>query len=432
MLIKNASVIPMTGAGVVLKNASLGIENGVIKSIGGTKEDDAPKAKEVIDAHGHIVMPGLVNAHAHTAMCVMRGFADDYPLQSWLFDKVFPVEARLTERAIVAGAVLGMAEMIRTGTTSFSDMYFMQPAVAKAVEAAGMRANLCNAVLAIGEDYAFEKDRAVIETRTLLKEYSLSAFVRADVSIHAEYTSKPEIWLKVHEWAKEHGAVTHMHLSETRAEHEEAKARHGMTAAAAFEKYGIFDTPVLAAHGVWLEDEDMDILASHGAALAHCPVSNLKLGSGTANLKRLLEHGVNVCLGTDGACSNNSLDLFEELKLSALLAKGVSLDPTAVTAYEALKLATVNGAVAQGRGDETGTLEVGKQADLIMLNTDSPNLTPVYDPISTVVYSARGSDVEMTMVGGKVLYRNGEWKTIDVEKAKRDVMECAVPIVLGR
>ena len=426
-LIKNATVIPMTATGEVKYDCSVGIRDGVIVFVGKTE----PEAREVIDAGGKIVMPGLVNAHAHTAMCVMRGFADDYTLKSWLFDKVFPVEARLDERAIVAGATLGMAEMIRTGTTSFSDMYFCQPAVAEAAERIGMRANLCNAVIALGDEYDFEKDRAVIETRKLLEKYGNTGRIRADVSIHAEYTSSPAVWKRVHEWAKERGVVTHIHLSETKAEHEEAKARHSMTAAAAFEKHGIFDTKTLAAHGVWLEPGDLEILAKHGVSVAHCPVSNLKLGSGTADVAAMKRAGVNVCLGTDGACSNNSLDLFEEIKLSALLAKGMSLDPTALPAYEALEMATVNGAAAQGREGETGMIKEGCRADIIMIDKDSAHMRPVYDPVSAVVYSARGSDVCMTMVDGRILFRDGEWLTLDIEKAIREVEEYAVPIVKG-
>lgn len=426
VVIKNAVVIPMTEAGKFFRGCSVGIKDGRIAYVG----FDAPDSREVIDARGHILMPGLVNAHAHTAMCVMRGYADDYTLQSWLFDKVFPVEARLTERAIVSGVVLGMAEMIRTGTVSFSDMYFCQPAAAAAVREAGMKANLSNAVVALSPDYDFEKDRAISETRELLAEYGVSGDIRADAAIHAEYTSFPAVWEKVHRLAAESGAVTHIHLSETKLEHEEAKTRHGMSAAKAFEKYGVLDTRVLAAHGVWLEKDDMELLASHGASLAHCPVSNLKLGSGVADITSMIGAGLNVCVGTDGACSNNSLDLFEEIKLSALLPKGVSHDPTEITAYDSLVLATVNGARAQGRTD-SGTVEVGMAADLILIDTDSPHLFPIYDPISTVAYSARGSDVRMTMVNGRVLYMDGEWKTIDVEKAKRDVAQFAVPIVKG-
>ena len=426
-LIKNAVLLPMTAPGEVIYGANVGIKDGKTVFVG----RDEAEAASVIDAAGRLVMPGLINAHAHTAMCVMRGYADDYSLKSWLYDKVFPVEARLDERAIVAGAELGMAEMLRFGTTSFSDMYFCQPAVAKAAERIGIKANLCNAVLALGDSYVFEKDRAVIETEELLKEYGAKGPIRADVSIHAEYTSPPEIWRRVHAWAKETGVVTHIHLSETKSEHEECIARRGMTPAAAFAANGVMDTPVLFAHGVWLSGDDMRLIAERSASVAHCPVSNLKLGSGVADVHAMIGNGVNVCLGTDGVCSNNSLDLFEEIKLAALLAKGKNLDPTALPAYEALKMATVNGAKAQGREGETGVIAPGYDADIIMINTDAPHLRPIYDPISAAAYSVQGADVAMTMVMGRVLYKDGEWLTLDVEKAVREVEEYAVPIVKG-
>ncbi len=426
-LIKNAVLLPMTAPGEVIYGANVGIKDGKTVFVG----RDEAEAASVIDAAGRLVMPGLINAHAHTAMCVMRGYADDYSLRSWLYDKVFPVEARLDERAIVAGAVLGMAEMLRFGTTSFSDMYFCQPAVARAAERIGIKANLCNAVLALGDSYVFEKDRAVIETEELLKKYGAKGPIRADVSIHAEYTSPPEIWRRVHAWAKETGVVTHIHLSETKSEHEECIARRGMTPAAAFAANGVMDTPVLFAHGVWLSGDDMRLIAERSASVAHCPVSNLKLGSGVADVHAMIENGVNVCLGTDGVCSNNSLDLFEEIKLAALLAKGKNLDPTALPAFEALKMATVNGAKAQGREGETGVIAPGYDADIIMINTDAPHLRPIYDPISAAAYSVQGADVAMTMVMGRVLYKDGEWLTLDVEKAVREVEEYAVPIVKG-
>ena len=423
VLIKNALIIPMTGRGIYM-TGSIGVKGGRIAYVG----SEASEAASVIDAGGRIVMPGLVNAHAHTAMCVMRGYADDYPLQTWLYEKVFPVEARLDERAIVAGAVLGMAEMIAAGTTSFSDMYFCQPAVAEEVNRIGMRANLCNAVLALGDDYEFEADRAVIETRGLIEKWGASGRVRADVAIHGEYTSSPAVWAKVSAWAREYGLVTQIHLAETKAECDGALERHGCTTAEAFYKHGI----LLAAHGVWLTGRDMALLAEKGVSVAHCPVSNLKLGSGIADAAAMQRAGVNVCLGTDGSCSNNSLDLFEEIKLAALLAKGTSLDPTAVDDYSALEMATVNGAKAQGREGEVGRIKEGYEADIIMLDSTAPHLQPVYDPVSTAVYSAKGSDVCMTMVAGRVLYQNGKWLSLDINKALDDVKKYSVPIVLNK
>ena len=222
-----------------------------------------------------------------------------------------------------------------------------------------------------------------------------------------------------------------VHVSETRKEHETCIARRGVTPTRALYDAGVFQAKVLAAHGVWLTDEDMDIFAETGASVAHCPVSNLKLGSGIARMAEMKRRGVNVALGTDGCCSNNTHDLFEEVKLAALLQKGVSGDPTSVNAYEALKMATVGGAKAQGRENEIGRVAEGFDADLILIDADSPLLRPVYDPVSTAVYSATGRDVCLTMVQGRILYENGQFTTIDVEQAMHEVEAYAVPIVLG-
>lgn len=280
---------------------------------------------------------------------------------------------------------------------------FFEPDSAAVAAEIGIRASLCNSVLALGDDYDFEQDRAVIETRALIRDWHLAANgrIRADVGIHAEYTSLPEHWRKVSELAEKHNLVTQIHLSETKRETDECIARYGKTPTEILNENGVFNTRTLAAHGVYLTNRDMSILARRGVSVAHNPVSNLKLASGIANVTAMLKSGINVSLGTDGCASNNSHDLFEELKLAALLAKGTSLDPTAVPAYSALKLATVNGAYAQGRENEIGRLIPGFDADIIMVNTHSPRLRPVYDPCGTVVYSACGSDVCLTVVQGK-------------------------------
>lgn len=313
-------------------------------------------------------------------------------------------------------------------------MYFFEPDSAAVAAEIGIRASLCNSVLALGDDYDFEQDRAVIETRALIRDWHLAANgrIRADVGIHAEYTSRPEHWRKVSELAEKHNLVTQIHLSETKRETDECIARYGKTPTEILNENGVFNTRTLAAHGVYLANRDMSILARRGVSVAHNPVSNLKLASGIANVTAMLKSGVNVSLGTDGCASNNSHDLFEELKLAALLAKGTSLDPTAVPAYSALKLATVNGAYAQGRENEIGRLIPGFDADMIMVNTHSPRLRPVYDPCGTVVYSACGSDVCLTIVQGKILYENGRWFTVDVSKAIEDAERFGVPQVLGK
>ncbi len=431
-LFQNATILTMCDERPVLQSGSVGVTDGKISYVGETPPREP--AARTLDCRGKFLLPGLVNAHAHTAMCVMRGYADDYTLQTWLYEKVFPVEARLDERAILAGARLGFAEMLRTGTTSASDMYFRQPAVAALALECGMRVSLSNAVLAFDEAaYDPEKDRAIAETRALIRDFhgAGNGRIRADAAIHAEYTSYPAVWRYVTEIALTHGLVLQVHVSETKKEHEDCLARRGVTPTRALYDAGVFQAKVLAAHGVWLTDEDMDIFAEAGASVAHCPVSNLKLGSGVARMAEMKRRGMNVALGTDGCCSNNTHDLFEEVKLAALLQKGVSGDPTCVSAYEALKMATVGGAKAQGREAEIGQIAEGFDADLILIDTDSPVLRPVYDPVSTTAYSATGRDVCLTMVQGRVLYENGRFTTIDVEQAIREVEEYAVPIVRG-
>lgn len=431
-LFQNATVLTMCDERPVLQNGFVGVAGGKVVYVGETAPEEP--AARTIDCRGKFLLPGLVNAHAHTAMCLMRGYADDYTLQTWLYEKVFPVEARLDERAILAGARLGFAEMLRTGTTSASDMYFREPAVAALALDCGMRVSLSNAVLAFDEaTYDPEKDRAIQETRALIRDFhgAGNGRIRADAAIHAEYTSYPAVWRYVTDIARENGLVLQVHVSETKKEHEECLARRGVTPTRALYDAGVFEAKVLAAHGVWLSDEDMDIFAEAGASVAHCPVSNLKLGSGIARLADMKRHGMNVALGTDGCCSNNTHDLFEEVKLAALLQKGVSGDPTCVTAYESLKMATVGGAKAQGRENEIGRIAEGFDADMILIDADSPILRPVYDPISTTVYSATGRDVCLTMVQGRILYENGQFTTIDVEQAMHEVEHYAVPIVRG-
>lgn len=436
LIIKNADILTMDELSPVIRGGAVGVRDGKLvftaKSIPAEYESEG--AKRVIDARGNIVMPGLINTHAHAAMCVMRGYADDYNLNEWLFSKIFPVEARLTREAVLAGVRLGIAEMLASGTTSFSDMYSNESAAAQIVLETGIRANLSNGVIALSDSFDFEADRAAKELRQLIRIWHGAGGGRilADASIHAEYTSPPWVWQKEHEIAAEYGLTTHIHLCETENEVLECKARHGgRSPVEVFNEYGIFDTPVLAAHCVWLSEADMRILAEKGVSAAHCPASNLKLASGIANVRTMTEHGINVSLGTDGCASNNSHDLFEEIKFAALLSKGTGFDPTAVPAYQALQMATLNGAKAQGRKN-VGMLRAGCDADLIMLDVHKPHMQPVYSPAATAAYSAGGSDVCLTMVQGRILYENGEWTTIDVEKAIAEVKSIAVPIVLGK
>ncbi len=425
ILFSNANIITMDDKHPTIFDGYVGVSNGKIAYVGNGRP--AVSVNRIIDCKERILMPGLINTHAHTAMCVMRGYADDYKLDEWLYNKVLPVEAKLDERSVLAGFRLGAAEMLRNGTTSISDMYFFQPAVAKLALELGIRVSLSNAVVAIDPNgFDYNKDRSIVETIELIRCWhgSGDGRIRADVSIHAEYTSFPDVWRLIHAIAEEYGLITHLHLSETLSEHEKCKRRYGKTPAQVFSDEGVFDTPVLAAHCVYIEPDDMDLMAQKGVSVSHCPVSNLKLASGIADIRSMISRGVNVSLGTDGCCSNNSHDLFEEIKLAALLAKGVSKDPSAMTAYQALKLATVNAAAAQGRAGQIGSIAEGYDADIILLDTRHLNL-------SAVVYSGRGADVCLTMVRGRILYENGAFSSVDIEFARNEVINYAVKAVNG-
>ena len=413
-LFYNADVITMDDARPLI-HGCVAVENGRIAYVGEAEPGGAFERR--IDCSGRILMPGLVNAHAHIGMTLMRGVADDHPLNVWLFDKIFPMEARIDEPMLKAGAGLGFLELLRFGVTSVSDMYFFEPAVAKLALDAGIRASLCNAIVAFDEDYDPKKDRAISELETLIRDFhgAGEGRIRADVSVHSEYITTPKARAIAAEYKDRYGLCVQLHLSETGKEHDECVARHGKTPAAVLSECGLLGRGTTAAHCVWATDEDMELMAGSGASAAHCPTSNMKLASGMADVHRMQKYGVNVCLGTDGCASNNTHDMFKEIKLAALMAKCISDDPSVLPAYEALKLATVNGARAQGRPD-IGRIAEGMQADIILLDTDTPSMQPVSDPISAVVYAATGERVCLTMVQGRILYENGEYATLDKDR----------------
>lgn len=412
-LIKNVNIITPEGE----LYGCIGI-NGKLIDYVGTEQPEG--YDEIIDGEGGIAMPGFVNAHAHIPMVLFRGYAEDMPLQPWLFEKIFPAEDKLDPELVSASSRVALAEMIAGGTTSASDMYYFSDEIVKAAIESGIKANVSRGLTSFGETDP-EKLVGIAEMKALFEQFDGAADgrIKIDACIHAEYTNNEAICRYIADYAKEKQAILHIHISETESEHNECIERHGLTPTAFLEKCGCFDVPVLGAHCVWLTDEDMDIFRERGATAAHNPSSNLKLGSGVAPIVHMLEKGVNVCLGTDGCSSNNNTDMFTELHLASLLQKGILRDPSAMPAGEVLKLANVNGAKAQGRYD-TGVIEVGKCADIIIVGTDEPHMHPMYSATVAVVQSARAADVRMTMVDGEVLYRNGEFMTLDVEKAIRE------------
>lgn len=432
LLFCGVTAVTMTGKGVI-ENAYVGVDGGKIVFIGETEPENA-KVSRRISGKNKVLIPGLVNTHTHIPMTLLRGYADDYALQEWLNNHIFPAEDRLDMRSVSAGVYAGLAEMISTGTTSFSDSYFFCEAIADAVDKSGMKANISRSVTNFGNQVRLMEFTGTREEVELKEKWHMSdrGRIRIDAAIHAEYTTSESLWSEIGGYAKEQGLIMQVHLSETQAEHDGCIEKYKKTPAQLFCDAGVFDAKTVAAHCVWASDEDIEIFVEKGVSVAHNPVSNLKLASGIARVPYMLQKGVNVGLGTDGVASNNSFDMFEEIKLAAILHKGNTLDPTVVSAMQALELATVNGALAQGRDAECGKIECGMDADLVLVDFDKPHLTPCHNPVSNLVYAARGTDVCMTVVRGKVLYENGEFKTIDWERIKSELSQYGVPRICGK
>ena len=431
-LFSGVTAVTMDEKRPVIKDAYIGVKAGKIAYIGA--EPPGEKASCEVDGRGKILMPGLCNAHTHLAMTILRGYADDDRLQDWLFKKMFPVEARFTPRTAKAGALLACMESIRFGVTSLTCMDPFIPAIAEACFEAGIKANIGNGYLCMDrEKYDFATDNVTRQNCEMLEKWhgADGGRIRLDASVHGEYTSFDRVWADAARFARDNGLNMHVHLSETESEHRECVARHGKTPAAVLDSFGLFDTRATVAHAVWVTEEDMELLASRQAVAAHNPVSNLKLGSGVAPVRRMREKGLRVALGTDSVASNNSLDMFEEIKLSLLLQKGLSRDPSCATAGDALCSATVSGAFAQGREGECGLIREGMDADVILLDCHAPQLTPVHNPLSLLAYSASGRDVCLTMVRGRVLYRDGQFTTIDFERLLRELDGFVMPHVFG-
>lgn len=412
LLFKNVTAVTMQDDCPVIYNANIGVKDGRIIFAEGP-------AARTIDGTGKVLIPGLYNCHAHSPATIMRGFANDLALEEWLFEYIFPMEQKMKgiPGTVYIGAMLAIAEMVASGTISFSDTYFGLPDIARAAEESGVKANLSNMVLSFEpEGYDFAKTGEYAEISHVLENFhgNGNGRIKAEASIHCAYTSHPAAWQQVAEFAKKHDLAMQVHLSETMAEHDNSIKQFGLTPAQAFAEHGVFSVPTIAAHACWVTEGDIDILAAHGVTVAHNPISNLKLASGVAPITKMQEKGINIALGTDGMASNNTHDLFEEIKIASILQKCEKKDPTAIPAMEVLKMATVNGAKGQGR--QGGLIAEGYDADLVLLDFDSPRQVPCYDPLVSLAYSTTGRDVAMTLCQGRVLYENGEFMTIDIEK----------------
>ena len=426
-LFSNVTVVTMDEDLRVLFSAFVGVTDGKISYLSRKAPEEKPR--QIINGEGMVLMPGLINCHTHLAMSPMRGFADDVELQTWLKDYIFPTEDRLDGRCVKAATLLSLAECLRFGTTSVSDMYSFCDEVCEAVAESGIKANISRGTTLFDEDFCFDKNPACQELVAIKEKWHGydNGRIRIDASIHGEYTSDYRLWEALSEYCQSEGLRMHIHLCETKLEHEQCKERYGLTPAQVLDCHHVFDGPASAAHCVWLEPDDMKLLAKRGVTAVHNPVSNMKLASGAAKVEQMVRAGMNVALGTDSNVSNNNLDMFEEIKAASLLAKVDSLNPKALPAQAVLMMATVCGARSQGREAECGMIKVGMDADLILLDFTQPHLMPCHNVLSHLTYAVRGNDVVMTMVRGKILYAAGEYKTIDLQKVVEELSSYVMP-----
>jgi 5-methylthioadenosine/S-adenosylhomocysteine deaminase len=417
LLLTNAHVLTMDDRFTMHSRGSIAIDQGVIVAVGDVAAEY--EAREIVDCRGRVVMPGLVNAHTHAPMALLRGLADDLRLDVWLMGYMMPVERQFVRPDFVAlGTRLACAEMIRCGTTCFADMYYFEEAVAEAAAAAGMRALCAQTVLKFPTPDAASYEDALAYSRAFIARWKGHPLIVPAIAPHAPYTCTAEIFRASAELACEFDVPLHTHLAETALEVERSREERGMPVVPWVKKQRVFDARVLAAHCVHVDDGEIRALKDAGAGVAHNPTSNLKLGSGVAPVARMLELGLDVGIGTDGPASNNDLDMFEETRLAALLAKGVGGDPTAVPARDALAMATRNGARALHLGHLTGSLEPGKRADLIVVEIDTLHNAPAFarDPggiYAQIVYAAKATDVADVMCNGRWLMRDRRLLTLD-------------------
>lgn len=394
----------------VIENGALAIKDGKITFVGKTSSANDTKAETTIDGHGKVALPGLINCHTHVPMTLFRGLAEDQPLEKWLKETIWPLEARLKPEDVYAGAFLGCLEMIKSGTTCFADMYFYEDMVARAVAESGLRGVLAEGILEAGRRELGEKtfSRSVDFVKNF--DGHASGRIKAMLGPHAAYSCSEELLLRVREKALELNVGVHTHLAESKAMLGETQ---NISEVEFLDRIGFFDVHMLAAHCVNLSRNDVKTLSTRGVDVVHVPVANMKLGLGAAKVKGLRSFGVNVCLGTDGPASNNTLDMFETMKVAALLQKHAYRDTTVLSAYEVLEMATINGAEALGLKGAVGSLEVGKRADIILVDFDKPHLKPLHDIFASIVYSARGSDVDTVIVDGKILMEKRQITTFD-------------------
>jgi 5-methylthioadenosine/S-adenosylhomocysteine deaminase len=430
LVLTNGIVVTMDGSRRVLNPGAVAISGTTIAAVGEPQAVAAEfKARDTIDARGRVIMPGLINTHTHAPMVMYRGLADDLALMDWLQKYIFPAEAKTVSPAFVrTGTRLAVLEMIRSGTTAYVDMYYFEEEIARATKEAGLRGVLGQTIIEFPVPDAKTPGDALARTEAFIKQYRKDDLIVPAVAPHSVYTLTADDLSRSRDLAAKYNVPLVIHLGETEDEIRMSLERHKLRPVALLDKLAFWKPHVIAAHGVWMTGSEIAGLARNNVGMAHNPESNMKLASGAAPVQEYIEAGVALGLGTDGAASNNDLDMFEAMRQAAFLHKLVSRDPRAVSAQVALEMATIGGARVIGRHDRLGSLEAGKLADLLVVRMDQARQTPMYDPVSHLVYVTRGDDVEATIVNGKVLMRAGKVLTLDEAQVLADARKAAAEV----
>ena len=425
ILVSNGIVLTLDNKNSQIKNGSVAIKKDKIVAVGDADEFAAWEVSKIIDASDCIIMPGLVNTHTHAAMVAFRGLADDLPLMTWLNDYIFPAESKLDEEKVYRATLHACSEMIMSGTTCFCDMYLFEDAVARAAKRAGMRAVVGEVLYDFPSPNYGPIEQGFAYSEILIEKWKNDPLIKIALEPHSPYLCSPDLLKKAFLIAKAHDLRLVIHVSETESEVKNIKEKYGLTPIGHLADLGILAPNLLTCHCVVLTDEDILLLRQFDVKVAHNPESNMKLASGISPIPRLLKEGICVGLGTDGCASNNNLDLFQEMDTAAKLHKVNTFDPTVLDSTTALRMCTIEAARALGLEKITGSLEVGKKADIILLDTKKPHLTPMYNPASHLVYAARGSDVKTTIINGEVVMEDGSLLSLDLEKTMDDIRKIA-------
>jgi 5-methylthioadenosine/S-adenosylhomocysteine deaminase len=425
LLVTNGTVITMKPGETPIYNGALTIEKDKISAIGQSDDFSSWKAFRKIDARGGIIMPGLVNTHTHAAMTCFRGLADDLPLMTWLNDHIFPAESKLDYEKVFRGTLLACTEMIRNGTTCFCDMYLFEDAVAQAASKAGVRAVVGEVLYDFPSPNYGPIAQGFAYTKMLIDKWENDPLITIAVEPHSPYLCAPDLLKEALSLSQAHDIPMVVHISEAQSEVDQIKKRYGKTPIGFLADQNLLASNLVGCHCVVLTEADISLLKRHDAKVSHCPESNMKLASGIAPIPQLLKAGVCVGLGTDGCASNNNLDLFAEMNTAAKLHKVNTLDPTILDAATVLKMATLDGAKTLGLDDKIGSLEPGKSADIIIIDTQKPHLTPMYNPVSHLVYAAKGSDVSTSIINGIVVMEDRQLLSLDLEKVMGDMEKIA-------